>query len=864
MTEREYDFEKIEMKWQQYWEEKKLFKATMDKTKKKYYCLCMLPYPSGRLHMGHVRNYSIGDVIARTRRLMGYNVLHPIGWDSFGLPAEQAAMKRDIHPAKWTFSNIEEMKKQLMSLGFSYDWDREVATCKPEYYKWQQWLFIKLYEKGLVYRKKAPVNWSESQQTVLANEQVINGRDYLTGEKVITKYLDQWFFKITDYAEQLLDDMKLIENGWPEKVLTMQKNWIGRSYGVNINFKFEGQDFPIFTTRPDTIYGVTYMAIAAEHHLIPEIIKDAPNKSEIESFINEVKEESLEERVSEEGEKKGIFTGKYVINPFNNEKIPLYVANFVLLGYGYGAIMAVPGHDQRDFMFAKKYDISIKIVIQNADKSLKIENMTEAYIGEGTLVNSEPFNGMNSNKAIDKIIEYSEKEGFGKRTINYRLRDWLISRQRYWGNPIPMIYCGNGDISPEKEENLPVELPLDVKFTKGGNPLTTSETFKNTVCSETNKKGKRETDTMDTFVCSSWYFLRYTSPNEDNAPFNKEEANYWMPIDQYIGGIEHATGHLIYARFFTKALRDLGLINLTEPAKNLLTQGMVTKESYYSSSEKKYYFEHELPLTEQGKIKAVSPNTDEKLIVKVEKMSKSKNNGIDPEKLINKYGADTVRLFCLFASPPEKELEWSDDGVDGSHRFLNRVYRIITKYTDKVKNANYDDIDKIELTKDAVKLRNKTHKTIKKCTEDFVERYHFNTGIAMLMELVNQIYQFNPDSEADYKVLKESFVALTRLLFPICPHVAEELHREIGYNGSIYNYKWLEYIEELTKDDTVEYVFQVNGKIRGKEKMPVGVSKEELEKIALENEKVTKWIENKKIVKVIVVPNKLVNIVVKI
>jgi leucyl-tRNA synthetase len=858
MKIKEYDFTKIENKWQEYWLDNGSFKSEMDDSRDKFYCLCMLPYPSGRLHMGHVRNYSIGDVISRTRRLMGYNVLHPIGWDAFGLPAEQAAMKRNIHPAKWTFYNIEEMKKQLQTMGISYDWDREIATCKPDYYKWQQWMFIKLYEKGLIYKKKSPVNWSESQQTVLANEQVIDGKDYLTGEEVVTKYLDQWFFKITDYADQLLDDMRMIEDGWPEKVLTMQRNWIGRSYGVNINFEYEGRDFPIFTTRPDTIYGVTYMAIAAEHPLVEEIIKDASNKAELQSFVDEVKNESMEQRVSEEGEKKGIFTGKYVINPYNRDKVPLYIANFVLMEYGHGAIMAVPGHDQRDFMFAKRYGVNIKVVIQNENHTLKAEEMTEAYTEPGVMVNSDIFNGLPSEEAKEKMIDYAEEKGFGERTVNYRLRDWGLSRQRYWGNPIPMVYCDKCGVVPEKEENLPVELPLDAIFTKGGNPLATSESFVKTTCPKCGGEARRETDTMDTFVCSSWYFLRYTSPKEDNLPFDKAETDYWMPIDQYIGGIEHATGHLIYSRFFTKALRDLGLLNVTEPFKNLLTQGMVTKESYYSPSEKRYYFEHEL-----DQDKTVSPNTGEKLVIKVEKMSKSKNNGVDPNKMIERYGADTVRLFCLFASPPEKDLEWSEDGVEGAYRFLNRVFRTVNKYGDRVKKLSIVGIDKLDITDEAKKVRIKTHKTIRKVTEDYIERYRFNTGIAMLMELVNEISGFEPKTDGDFIVLKEAYTALIRCLFPVCPHIAEELHNEIGYEGSVYDHEWMKYREDLTKDETVEYVFQVNGKTRGKVEMPAGLNKEELEELALQNDNVKRHTEGKEIRKIIIVPNKLVNIVAK-
>ncbi|MDH4129243.1 MAG: leucine--tRNA ligase [Spirochaetota bacterium] len=853
----EYNFNQIETKWQLYWEENKSFHAKIDSKKEKYYCLEMFPYPSGKIHMGHVRNYTIGDTIAISKRMKGYNVLHPIGWDAFGLPAENAAIDKNIHPAKWTFENIEHMKIQLKRLGLSYDWSRELATCKEEYYKWQQVIFLKLYNKGLVYKKNAPVNWCNDCLTVLANEQVENGCCWRCGNPVVLKDMSQWFFKVTHYAEELLKDYDQLGN-WPERVITMQKNWIGKSYGLHVNFKLDGKDFPIFTTRPDTIYGVTFMAIAPEHPMVEEIINGNNEKEELIAFVNKVKLEDKIERSSEDSEKEGIFTGKYVENPFNGDKIPLFIANFVLAEYGTGALMAVPAHDQRDFLFAKKYNLNIKIVIQNAEQSLSIDTMKEAYTGEGILVNSNRFTSMESTKAINEIIKYAEEKGIGCGKVNYRLKDWLISRQRYWGNPIPIIYCKYCDVIPVSEKNLPVTLPLDVKFEGRGNPLATSESFKNVNCPKCNKPAERETDTMDTFVCSSWYFLRFCSPNEKTQPINKEEANYWMNVDQYIGGIEHAILHLLYSRFFTKALRDLGYIDVDEPFKNLLTQGMVVSPSYYSPEIKKYFNPKELL-----EDKTACPKTGKPLIIKLDKMSKSKNNGVDPDDMIKKYGADTVRLFMLFAAPPERDLEWNEQGVEGCFRFLKRVYKIVTDSIDKIKDINIIKINETNLNDPAKELRTKIHKTIKKVTEDFIDRYHFNTGIAAMMELINNLYSFAPKDNNDFMVLKEGLMILPQLLFPVTPHIAEELNSIMGNKTSLTNVLWPSYIEDLTIDNTITYVFQINGKVRGKEQLPINCTKEELEKIALSNDRIKQWVDGKKIIKIIVVPNKLVNIVVK-
>ncbi len=850
--EEQYRFEKIEPKWQTYWEQTKRFCAEVDRNREKYYTLSMYPYPSGSLHMGHIFNYTISDVFAHVKRMQGYNVLHPMGWDAFGMPAENAAKERDVHPGDWTYKNIDAMRAQFKKFGFSFDWERELATCHPGYYHWCQWIFLKLWEKGLAYKQAAPVNWSESQQTVLANEQVIDGKDWRTGEEVIQKFLDQYYIKITHYAEELLQYLDKLP-GWQDKVINEQRNWIGKSEGVLVIFKLDGEDFPIFTTRPDTIYGVTFMCIAPEHPLVAKMISDAPNGKEIKTFVDTVCKESTRMRTAETTEKLGYDTGKVVINPLNGDEIPLYIANFVLYEYGTGALMSVPAHDQRDFEFAKKYNLPIKIVIQNKDQSLVAKTMEAAFTQAGINVNSGPFDGKPNNQTIAEIGAYIEEQGMGSRTVNFKIRDWLISRQRYWGCPIPIAYDEHNTAHPVEEKDLPITLPMDVDFRSKGNPLNSSTSFKTTP-----NGFLRETDTMDTFVDSSWYFLRFCSPRNAERIFNPDEVAYWMPVDQYVGGIEHARGHLIYARFLTKALRDLGLVKLDEPFTNLLTQGMVNNKTYYSPSRRIYLWDHEL-----GGDKTKDPKTGEQLIIRTEKMSKSKNNGVSPDEMLEKYGADAIRLFCLFSSPPEKDVDWGEDKVEGTFRFLKRIYRLIHIHLKPLKNASLEQLDQIEISEEQTRLRQKTHQTIKKVTHEFTERNHFNTGIAALMELYNEISDFKPSSNEDFQILKEAVVALIRCLFPICPHITEELHEQLGFKPSILDYGWLSYDDSLTIEDTQEMVFQVNGKVRSKETLPKSISKEELEKRSTEDPKVQKFLEGKQVIKIIVVPGKLVNIVVK-
>jgi len=854
--DKEYKFWEIEPNIQKTWEEKEYFKTKEDKKNKNFYTLVMFPYPSGKIHMGHIRNYTIGDIIARVKKLEGYNVLHPIGWDSFGLPAENAAIDNGIHPAKWTFENIDYMKGQLKKIGISYDWEREVTTCKPEYYKWNQWFFIKMYEMGLVEKRKGGVNWCPKCQTVLANEQVEDNKCWRCDSEIEIKELDQWYLKITKYADRLLNDHALIEKGWPERVITMQKNWIGKSYGLNINFKLENsEDFPIFTTRPDTIFGVTYMAIAPEHPLVEKIIKELPieKAKEIKEFVNNVKKETKIERTSEGVDKKGIFTGKYVINPFTNEKVPLYIADFVLMEYGTGAIMSVPAHDKRDFRFARKYNIPIKQVIKPKDKEIDIEK--DAYTEDGILINSGKFSGMHSKDAIKAIIEEAEKLGIGKGTYNYRLKDWLISRQRYWGTPIPVVYCEKCGTVVLTEKDLPVILPTDVKFSVGANPLTTSESFVNTKCPKCGGKARRETDTMDTFIDSSWYYARYLSPRLDNAPFDTKKAEEWLPVSQYIGGIEHAVLHLLYARFFHKVMKDLRLVKCDEPFSNLLTQGMVVANSYYCKECKKYFPPKEI---ENNKC----PICKSDLIITIDKMSKSKKNGIDPDEIVKKYGADTIRLFMLFAAPPEKDLEWSDKGIEGSYRFLKRVYSFVYKHFETIKNIKTNELDPKKLSDKGINILKNTHKTIKRVTQDFIQRFHFNTGIAGLMEFLNSMSDFEPENEEDKIVIKKAIETLLILLFPVTPHISDYLYTIIN-NNSIYETSWPTYDEELTKDETVNYAVQVNGKLRASFEIGINEDEEIIKNKAKEIENVKKHIEGKEIIKIIFVKNKLINIVVK-
>ncbi len=789
----------------------------------------MFPYPSGRIHMGHVRNYSIGDVVARFMRMKGYNVLHPMGWDAFGLPAENAAIKHGVHPAKWTYDNIAYMKKQLKRLGFSYDWDREIATCDEEYYRWEQKIFIQMLERGLAYKKKAPVNWCEKCHTVLANEQVVGGRCWRCESEVVTKELEQWFFKITAYADELLEGLKKLKGKWPDKVLMMQENWIGKSEGAEIEFKIVGRNetIRVFTTRPDTVYGITFMSLAPEHPLVDELIKEHPDYEKVKAEVERLRKQPKSARLLEEFEKEGVFTGAYCINPFTGDKVPIFVANFVLYEYGTGAVMAVPAHDQRDFEFAKKYNLPIKVVIQPKDKELDPETMTEAYEEEGYLVNSGPFTGMHNEEAKKAIVEYMEKEGFGKRAVSYRLRDWLISRQRYWGAPIPVVYCEKCGIVPVPEEELPVKLPKDVEITGVGNPLEKVEEFVKTTCPKCKGPARRETDTMDTFVESSWYFFRFCSAKYDKGPFDRKAVDYWMPVDQYIGGVEHAVLHLLYARFYTKVLRDLGYTDVDEPFSALLTQGMVLKDG--------------------------------------RKMSKSFGNVVDPDDMIEKYGADTVRLFLLFAAPPEKDLEWSDQGIEGCYRFLNRLWRILTDHIEQIREKKGDF--NFEKLSDAVKKAVKaTHKLIKKVTSD-IEKFRFNTAIAAFMEYTNELYELEAgikwEEENEAKALRDCFERVIIAISPFVPHFADELWSILGNEGFTLQQKWPSYNEAWTKEENITLIVQVNGKVRAKIDVPAGLSKEELERIALENERVKKWIEGKSIVKTIVVPNKLVNIVVK-
>lgn len=818
-----YDFSTIEAKWQKNWEETDAFAVYEDETKEKYYVLEMFPYPSGKLHMGHVRNYSIGDVVARFKTMNGYNVLHPMGYDAFGLPAENAAIKNKVEPARWTDDNIEEMTRQLKQMGISYDWNRTVATCRPDYYKWMQWIFIQFYNKGLAYKKENPVNWCPSCKTVLANEQVIDGRCERCDTEVGKKELSQWYFRITDYAESLLENLDTLD-GWPDKVKIMQKNWIGKSEGAEVTFQIEDYDkgLDIFTTRPDTLFGVTYMVLAPEHPYLKDLVAGSPHEKEVLDYVEKVQHMSDIQRSAATGEKTGVFTGRYCINPVNEKRVPIYISDYVLMGYGTGAIMAVPAHDQRDFDFAKTFGLEIIPVVDTNDPEIDVYDLKEAFAAEGNMINSGIFDGMNNQDAILKITDHLKEKGIGKKDINYKLRDWLISRQRYWGAPIPMIYCKDCGWVPEKEENLPVMLPTDVEFTgKGESPLSTSKEFANAFCPKCGKPATREMDTMDTFLDSSWYFLRFCDAKNDKEAFNYEKVKYWMNVDQYIGGVEHAILHLMYSRFFQMALYDCGLVSTREPFRNLLTQGMVIKD---------------------GK-----------------KMSKSLGNVVSPSEIIEKYGADTARLFILFASPPERELDWSDAGVEGSFRFINRVYRMVYEFTEKYGNGDADN--KTENKRDQ-ELLYKMNATVKKVTEDIDERFNFNTAISAVMELVNEMYKYK-EGPVNEKLFRAAIEALILILSPFTPHLCEELWRQIGKETSVHKMKWPGYDEDALKRDTVEIVVQLNGKVKKKLDVTNNISKEELEKTAMSDADVMKMLENRDIIKIIAVPDKLVNIVVR-
>ena len=889
---KEYKPSEIEKKWQDKWFEGDVFKSENKVDgKENYYVLEMFAYPSGKLHVGHLRNYAIGDAIARYKKMKGFNVLHPFGWDSFGLPAENAAIDHGAHPGKWTKANIDNMRRQLKLMGLSYDWDRELSTYTPEYYKWNQKFFIEMYKKGLVYKKKSFVNWCPDCNTVLANEQVEDGKCWRHSKTdVIQKELSQWYFKITDYAEELLQGHEELRGHWPEQVLTMQKNWIGKSTGSEVDFildyKFENNGhthlklndkgevvISVFTTRPDTLYGVTYATVAPEHPLVEEVIlKENPSiREKVEAMRNEDKIA----RTAEDKEKEGVFSGLYVINPVNGEKVQLWVANYVLMDYGTGAVMAVPAHDERDFQFAKKYNLDLKIVVNPVDKNgnleeVSVEKLENALTVPGVLVNSEEFNGLNSNEAKEKITEKLEKIGIGKKTVNYRLHDWLISRQRYWGTPIPVIYDEDGNIYLEEEANLPVKLPTDIEFNGKGNPLETSEEFKNVILPN-GKKGRRETDTMDTFVDSSWYYLRYLDSHNDKEPFKKEDADNWTPVHQYIGGIEHAVMHLLYARFFHKSLRDLGYVDTNEPFKRLLTQGMVLGPSYYSQNERRYLFPREVEMKDG---KPLSKETGEELATKVEKMSKSKNNGVDPEEIVKEYGADSSRVFTLFAAPPEKELEWNMNGLAGAYRFINRLYLLISSTADFAdKNASKENNYGINLDARSEKdkeIQKKLHQTVKKVTDSIEDDFHFNTAIAAIMELLNDMTTYkqnvidkNDISSESKKVWHEVLEKVILLIAPFAPHVADELWSDLGNTTLTFEEEWPTFDEKLTVENNFNLVLQVNGKVRDMIPAQIGISKDDAEKLAFSSEKVQKFVDGKEVVKVIVVPNKLVNIVVK-
>lgn len=863
---KEYIFKDIEEKWQKLWNDNKVFKSLNNvEGKDTYYVLEMFAYPSGKLHAGHLRNYTIGDAIARYKKMKGFNVIHPFGWDSFGLPAENAAIDNGASPALWTAQNIENMKRQLKLMGLSYDWDREIATYKKEYYKFNQKFFIDMYKKGLVYKKKSYVNWCPDCHTVLANEQVEDGKCWRHGKTdVIQKELSQWYFKITDYAEELLKGHEELKGHWPEQVLAMQKNWIGKSEGSQVNFTltYDGKEIeiPVFTTRVDTIYGVTYICLAPEHDLVSSVIlKEKPElKNEVDAMINEDKIS----REAQDKEKNGIFTGFYVKNPINSEMIPLYIANYVLMDYGTGAVMAVPAHDDRDFKFAKKYNLSAKAVIKAKNPEFEFDG-SQAYLGKGTLINSGEFDGLFNVDSKSEIIKKLENMGKGKATVNYRLHDWLISRQRYWGTPIPVIYGEDGNMY--LDEKLPVELPTDINFDTGGNPLETSQTFKEVILPN-GVKGIRETDTMDTFVDSSWYYLRYLNPSDKDNPFDKNDATKNTPVDQYIGGIEHAVMHLLYARFFHKVFRDLGYLDTNEPFKNLLTQGMVLDYSYYSNNERRYLFRDEVEMKDGN---PVSKKTGEILVSKLEKMSKSKNNGLDPESIIREYGADATRLFSLFAAPPEKELEWNMNGVVGAYRFINRIYLLVQENRE-ILNKKYSETIVENRNKYDESLQRKTHLTIKKVTESMEDNFHFNTAIAAIMELLNELTTFkqnvldiNEKSSESDKIFKESMESIILMISPFSPHVSEELWKEMGEEGYIFNASWPKFIEKLTISNEVTIAVQVNGKLRGTLVTKLDSTENEVFEKALQISNVSQFIEGKEIVKKILVKNKLLNIVVK-
>ena len=860
-----YDFRSIEEKWQKRWEEEALFRTDDAAPGEVFYMLEMFPYPSGKLHMGHVRNYSIGDVAARYLRMTGRNVLHPMGWDAFGLPAENAAINNGVHPNIWTTEHMEEMKVQLNRLGTTYDWEREVATCLPDYYKWTQWIFVQFFKEGLAYKKKNPVNWCPSCETVLANEQVVDGACERCGTEVGKKNLEQWYLGITAYAQRLLDDLDKLA-GWPNNVKTMQRNWIGRSTGADVDFTIEGfgEKLRIYTTRPDTLFGVTYMVLAPEHPFVARLTDGTEYEGRVSEFLDKLQHMSDIDRTSETLEKEGLFIGRYAINPLNGGRVPIYIANYVLMDYGTGAIMAVPAHDTRDFEFAVKYGLDIIPVIDPGRDDIDVENLKEAFVAEGVMINSGRFNGMDSREGIEAITAYVEEQGWGVAAVNFKLRDWLISRQRYWGTPIPMVRCEKCGWVPEKEENLPVLLPTDVVFSgKGESPLAASPSFRETTCPACGGAAEREIDTMDTFLDSSWYFLRYTDARNDDRIFEDEKAKKWMAVDQYIGGVEHAILHLMYARFFTKFLYDIGYSPVDEPFTRLLTQGMVLAETFYrdeGEGKRTWYNTTEIELShdELGRITSAVLKEDGKPVEpgKTEKMSKSKNNGVDPEAIFEKYGADTMRLFILFAAPPEKELEWAEAGAEGSFRFLSRVWRIVRSAIEDAGESKGGNADAEK------ELGFAMHAAIKKVGKDIGERYNFNTAISSIMELVNAMYKAR-EAGVSAGSLREAAEALVLILSPFTPHICEEMWEALGNPGSVLLAAWPKYDEAALSRDTEEIALQVNGKLKGKIIAPAGLTAQELAAAAKESEEVKALTEGLTIVKMIGVPGRLVNIVVK-
>ncbi|MDR3554455.1 MAG: leucine--tRNA ligase [Syntrophobacteraceae bacterium] len=832
--EQKYSPKSIEQKWQRYWESSRAFQVGEDPDKEKYYLLEMFPYPSGRIHMGHVRNYTIGDVVARFMRMRGYNVLHPMGWDAFGMPAENAAIKAGTHPAKWTYDNIDYMRNQLKQLGFSYDWSREIATCNPDYYRWEQLFFLKMFDLGLAYRKSSYVNWCSKCQTVLANEQVENGVCWRCDTEVVQKEMEQWFFRITHYVDELLDNTFKMD-GWPERVLVMQQNWIGKSTGSMLLFPLESGDgkIQVFTTRADTLFGATFLSLAAEHPMVSDLCRGKPQEAAVLEFVQKAKQSKRNEREADLLEKEGVFTGSYCLNPVTGKKMPIYVANFVLMAYGTGAVMAVPAHDQRDFEFARKYGLPIDVVIKpaGADPAPSAGELTRANEEYGILVNSAEFTAMASEPARVAITESLAKKGLAELTVQHRLRDWGISRQRYWGAPIPIVYCQKCGAVPVAEKDLPVVLPLDVELLEnGGSPLPVHKPFYSTQCPKCGGEARRETDTMDTFVESSWYFARYSCPDFDKGPLDKERVAYWMPVDQYIGGIEHAVLHLLYSRFFVKVLRDLGYLQVDEPFKNLLTQGMVIKDGF--------------------------------------KMSKSKGNVVDPDVMIRSYGADTVRLFCLFAAPPEKDLDWSDQGVEGSFRFLSRMWRLVSDNFEPLKSAAKGlsgHVDSDGLPPDLAALRRKTHQTIKKVTEDIRDRFHFNTAIAAVMELVNQIYQTldnRKDHPLFWPLVRQAVEAVIVLSSPMVPHACEELWQTLGHQKLLLDTPWPQWDERALEAEEMLIVVQINGKLRSRISVPADATDKQVEQLCLADPRVAEFIAGKQPRKVVVVPKKLINIVI--